>query len=339
MAKTNKLEWFLLNLIPNSLSLVGCIWLICRLRRYSPHIRSRLFPRQLLSLAFADLVFHVTAFPVIWIDYSPSLQVSDAMAETICQFTYIFFRIARYICLLHEMHIALSFMVQVFRCTSALLVFNRCLPSLWLLGFFLGTASSMGNPWSYDASNTLCAPTKWRGGGDWISILMLFATAIVCTVAYLCVVVQTCQALPPQRVKRHNFRRACAYVVNFFFTYGLILGAYLDQELFTSLYFVFATALEFCNGSFNTLTYACQSRYVTAQLRSDVNWRSRYCETRYGGSFRVDIGGVDISEIVIPQTTIADDLATFVGQTTPSDTSRVSLSPPAQSAPAAFSRT
>lgn len=318
---------FLLCLQANLCSLGGCCWLVWRLRQHFPNVRRRLFPRQLHSLAFADLFFHTTALVILTIDWFPFANLSLAVADTVCHTTYIVFRAARFTCLLHETHIAISFVAQTFRWMSALRILNFHLVWLWVLGALLATYAEWTNPWTYDANNGNCKPARWKWVASEVSVFVLFACTLISVAAYVCVVIRSCWRLPPQAVKVRNFRRAASYLLNVVLTYGLVSIAYCRMDLFRNVgFFAVASVMELYNGFFNSMTYALQSRYAAAQLmsacNSDVDRGSQRHEghqvlshgrgprvllDQCAGSFCVDIGGVDIIDILPCGSIISED--------------------------------
>merc|ERR1711879_1128539 len=112
----------------------------------------------------------------------------------------------------------------------------------------------------------------------------------------------------PGSVQRSNFRRAAVYPLNFLITYGRMMVVYSNDSLLRNrVVFSTGATLEFLNGLLNTVTYAMQSRYAAmlwkryqrdCELRSGQGERSGANETALTLSFHVDIGGVDIVEVL-----------------------------------------
>lgn len=304
-------------------SLWGCFWLVYRLRQHCPRVRARLFPRQLHSLALADILFHLTGFACLTMDFFPlPKSISPSARDRTCHLGYIFFRAARFTCSLHETHIALSFVVQTFRLKSIMHLLEWHMIWIWILGSLLALDAEWSNPWTYDDESGMCKPVTWKSVACMTTVFVLVFCTIISLFAYVCVVLQSSfSSVPPEAVKVRNFKRARGYLLNAILTYGLIMVAYCHQTFFTNLYFFgISSTMEFYNGLFNSMTYACQSRYAAAELRSVADdaclWQQEHqghrvlsvgnsrrllLGQRTGGSFRVGIGGVDIIDILHPE--------------------------------------
>jgi len=299
-------------------SLVSCLWLVYTLRRKSNTIRGRLFPRQMKSLAIANIVFAV----ILLILASSNITVylgSDLNAtfRFECHWAFICFIPARLVCLLHEMHIAVSFQAQAFRKTLLVHILSWNLSWLWVTGIGLGAISSWLNPWHFSLRAGTCMPKSWRGNADIMSVVMVIACGFVCVVSYCSVVIRACterSAVTPAVVNSRNYRRAAMYPLSYLLTYGPILISYCEYDLFNSYpwFSLFARTMEAYSGFANTIVYFLQSRYASRQLKSgDANGALAYeghqiCSItgrmRLHGSYTVHIGGVDIFELLDPET-------------------------------------
>jgi hypothetical protein len=96
-------------------------------------------------------------------------------------------------------------------------------------------------------------------------------------------------------------RKAEIYIVNALLTYTLVLLMYLDVRLYDNVYFrAVAVTLENLGGFFNTLTYALQSRYVSALQGGFLHGNQLDRNTDSGplnASYSVGIGDTDISDV------------------------------------------
>lgn len=278
-------------------------------------IRSRLFPRQLQSLALANIAFALILLILVSGNIAVYLGSNYEATFTFeCHWAYLCFIPARLVCLLHEMHIAVSFFAQAFRKIVLLRVLNWNLSWLWVLGIVIGAISSLWNPWHFSLRVGTCVPLQWPA---MLSVVMVSACGVVCIASYLSVASRACNerfTVSPAIVSSRNYRRAAMYPLSFLLTYGPVLVSYCDRDLFSAYpwFSLLARTMEGYNGFVNTVVYYLQSRYASIQLKSGdtdgvIAYEGRQVcsitgRIRINVSYTVDIGGVDILELLDPDT-------------------------------------
>eukprot|EP00811_Abedinium_folium_P037254 NODE_9887_length_1392_cov_13.286166.p1 GENE.NODE_9887_length_1392_cov_13.286166~~NODE_9887_length_1392_cov_13.286166.p1 ORF type:complete len:358 (+),score=43.03 NODE_9887_length_1392_cov_13.286166:111-1184(+) len=303
----------------NLLSLCGCIWLLRQLWRLPPPVRRRLFPLQLASLAAADIVFHLTSIPTLMTGFlTCPLKLSEGFNQFICLTGYNSYRVAKFICVFCEVHIAVIFLWQSSRCCSHVVTraARATLVLPWLAGLVVGAVVVQSAPPRFDPEYVFCyGKSGWDRRDDNITGAVLLLSFVIGVASYVSVLLRS-WASAPGSVQRSNFFRAAMYNFNFILTFGMFLCVYYFPSITrTSFLWRMAGGFEMLNGLLNTLTYALQSNYRRMlsgrqeELGSPFETRSRqFARDGADGeqlSFRVAIGGVDVIDLTTISTVLS----------------------------------
>lgn len=297
--------WILI-LCCNILSIGACAWLIYKLRRLAQPLRKRLFARQLISLAVADLLFHIVDTVATYEIFGP--LPSGAWFETdVCMVIFTIFTSVRLVSLLQEMIMALSFLLLAFRWkrTWRQLIIGHLLWGSWVVGIVVGIpAQLLFTKWIWNKENEHCEPLQ----KDWTSLAAIALSGVLCLGAYVAVMLHSVSLHAPGSVQRIYYRRASFYPLNFMITYLPVLILYMNPSLMHGhdWRWSIAATLESLNGAFNVATYAWQSHYAntiaTCSARASV--RPKNGRTQ---SWNVGFGPCEIIEIPSLLMDVADD--------------------------------
>jgi hypothetical protein len=306
------LPWFLAVMISNCLSPLCYVWLLCKVRS-NPLARTRLFLRQLVSLAFVGICVNVLIVPVIFINLRHE-AIASALKTTSCNTFMGLFRTARNVNLLQEMQIAMTFLCQSLRWQSILPLFDRCgLYLVWSLGLCLGVLAQVMYSWTYSVESDKCLPAS-NTSVDLVSVVLLAGCVLVSIASCLG---SLWRSTSPQVVRKQNFLRAAVYPVVTLVSYTPVLVVYFDISLLMKprWYEPLGLMLECSNGMLNTLAFALQSRHARS-VRS-ANPGALDAQTCAGqapfASWHVAFGGVDVIDM-LP----ADAASQFTGSSDPS---------------------
>uniref|UniRef100_A0A7S1FGJ5 G-protein coupled receptors family 1 profile domain-containing protein n=1 Tax=Noctiluca scintillans TaxID=2966 RepID=A0A7S1FGJ5_NOCSC len=308
-------------------SAVAAIWLLSKFGKLEGYLRLRLFPRQLISLALCDGIWMIPFTFLAFVDFSPVLLYKNDVTDSFCRVGFSLFSCFRLTGIFHEMHIAVAFAMQAFRFKLAMVPLIKSIPLLWVLGFLFGGMTYFTSPFTFETPESRvdngtvviqrrgCVQSYVQWGVDVVIVMFGF---IVCAGAYIVVIVRTYVWAPPLPVWRDNFERASFYTLCYIVCYFPIILAYLSPALFESFwFFVFAVIVEAHVGLLNATVYAFQTRRGRKVLgdgglddpgarvalppqsfENRIRATSGVCAIRRLGSYRVDIGGVDIVDIV-----------------------------------------
>lgn len=123
----------------NVLSSLACIVVLVRVRYVDARIRRRLFMRQMVALATADLLFHLKHdlhYALVSLSMSRGVD-PEHQGILLCTFFHVAGRCFMTASAMIEMHIGLAFAFQSLRCQRALAVMSRSLPLCWLVAFLV----------------------------------------------------------------------------------------------------------------------------------------------------------------------------------------------------------
>lgn len=259
-----------------------------------------MFPSQLRFLALADLIFLSAGIVVMLVSF---ISVSLDWKSTLCSDGYIVLRFGRFVGLFHEMHIAVCFWMKSVR-SPFLGVFAKGLPWLWLVGFLATVVSACLEQWQYDSQFNACGPNHWETGADVVTFVVIGLCVVVCIASYSHVLIRAFRRQPPASVVSGVLKRTEMFILNAVICYTLLFFVYSRRRWFSngSLRTV-AFSFENLGGFLNTVTYAMQSRYGSMMVgdRGGLFDGERSGEQRL--SYRVDLGPVDVVEIVQPSMT------------------------------------
>lgn len=239
------------------LSLLGCAWLVWRLRNLPALLRRRPFLRQVLALAYADLIFH-TGF--LALNLVPVIFHGAESSDFPCKVSGVVRRFGRLISAFLETHIAFSFSLQAFRRYDYVNTLHRCLP-LVLPMAVLATCGAGANE-QYDARCKCCH----HAHAENVDAGVLLGCFLSSMAAYGAMIYRASMVVNlPGSVVGQNFRRALVYPLNFFVTYGPLLLYMYDLTPVSwksGPWFRLVHTLEQSNGLANALTYFLQSKYA-----------------------------------------------------------------------------
>lgn len=299
--------WFVFAMVTGLSSVLSCAWLFYTLRRRLAHgVRRRLFPRQLQSLAVAGFFFNIFLLPVLYIDLwtIPADGKQPEYYSNGCQYAYSILRTARFLSVLQQLHIALTFLAQAMRWVWALPLLNRAIPGVWLGGFALGVLDYTLSAWSFDIELNTCV--EHNDKADLVSVCSISLCAAISILSFACTLQRyASSASGPISVRRKNYKRAAVYPAITVISYSGVIGGYMDTQLFSTpaWYWPVASILQASNGILNTLTFYSQSRYASRHDSPFVQpgQLSAQHDARGGSadfaSWHVDFGGVDVIDI------------------------------------------
>jgi len=308
-------------------SAVAAIWLLSKFSKLEGYLRLRLFPRQLISLALCDGIWMIPFTFLAFVDFSPVLLYKNDVTDSFCRVGFSLFSCFRLTGMFHEMHIAVAFAMQAFRLKLAIVPLIKSIPLMWVLGFFFGLMTYFTSPFTFMTPESRvdngtvvvqrrgCFHEDVKWGVDVVIAMFGF---FVCAGAYIVVIVRTYVWAPPLPVWRDNFERASFYTLCYIVCYFPIVLAYMVPSLFQNFwFFVFAVIVEAHVGLLNATVYAFQTRrgrkvlgdggledagsrvsMPTPDFENRIRATSGVGAIRRLGSYRVDIGGVDIVDIV-----------------------------------------
>lgn len=136
------------------LTVISCIILRVSFRRVSLSVRRRLFPRQLASLAFANLIFALgaTAQDILEFGYFDGINNATPSRENsgdlvlfgrVCTVTARIFQFGRHVSVLIQAHISISFVCFSFHFRWSFYWLAATLKWLWLVGLVLTAAEAL----------------------------------------------------------------------------------------------------------------------------------------------------------------------------------------------------
>lgn len=271
------------------ISVVGCMWLLYKLCRFDRNRRSRPFPRQLLSLTIADILFHSAQFVVCQVDYGPTnIAASFHLGCTAFMTAEATFRS---VSVLSELNLALTFMCQALRFKAVHTLIQYGVPFSWFFGVLVvlpWQVFSIGWHWDEIAKFCMFSAT------DWIGMILIVSSGLLCLISYVVVVGRSLYGDTLGHVFKDYFRMAAIYPLNFLITYGCVVFIYIGSGLFkNSQFFAISATLEALGGFLNVITYALLSRRLRLNLAGSACLRSAHRP-----SFRVSIGPEEVIDYI-----------------------------------------
>lgn len=259
------------------ISLVSSTWLLKRLGKLRPDVQRRIFPRQLASLAYWNVIFiFVGMLPSIVINWYPTVEESLPFPrEWKCWAIFSVFSTLRFVPVAVEAHTALTFLHQALRNIDRRRELEpwlqRIPPTVLALGVLMATGDALilvklpGSRGKLVWANNMCVPGRLN---RICSILVLLVGFSICTVSYVLVLRHSFRGEQlPGSVRGRAMRRAGAYMLAYMLSFGPILFCYcymtLAQEEIPVMYYV-GVLCESLSGAMNTATYAYHSRYTAA---------------------------------------------------------------------------
>lgn len=261
-------------------SILACIWLIGKVCKLPGHTKHRLFPRQVLSLAIANIVLVICRVPYGWQHYDLTNLDTVYVFNLYFSFNAVIFS---------ELHMAVGFACQMFRCGRMLRCLRHSFFSLWIFSGIVAAA---------ELSVTTSSSTSWQ----WIEVsvaAICFAVSIVVFALVLCRA-RRCG----DSVLQRNWRRASAYVLNFVVTLApIVFWSYLEgDDTVMSPLRLLANICLHANGLVNGFTYYQQSRYS----------RGKFLQREHTdplASFEVQFGGVSQRDLSVSYDPSAGSIA------------------------------
>jgi len=180
-----------------------------------------------------------------------------------CNFIYTSFRRFRFVSVLTELNIALSFVIIVLipkECV--LLILRRLLFLLWITGSVLSLLEFFTDPGFYAPKHHMCNLRK----EDYISIYTLVITSGISMCAYI--VLTAMMLVKHSQDLRRAWCLSAMYPLNFLISYGLIVMLYLSPPDFQGgdLLMRWADFLEGLGGFLNVLVYWLGARRLSHLL-------------------------------------------------------------------------
>lgn len=241
-------------------SLVACVWVLCQIQRLGTK-KTRLFPRLVRSLAYADCGFHAVHAVM---NLGLGTVTDQRIPNYICQLQIYLFLPARTVSLLLELYIATYTMSVVLTSKPMQVLLSRSLPAVWCVGATYGLVASVINPWSHKLSNE-CLPQH----GDPSLLPIMLTCSVLSLLAYVVAMVTSLLSTNPWCVEQRRVRQLAMYSVNFLLTYGVLFYCYLGLAGAgrRTLLLQVGIFMESSNGLLNGLTYLYQSRYSSPEIQ------------------------------------------------------------------------
>lgn len=226
------------------------------------HLYYDFLTTQLLALGAADVPFHVSGCLIVLFDTEHTFSGLDP--DLVCGISYYVYRRCRFIAILVECHMALSFLGRLaFRSWSAANIRFMMRITFWV---FMGiaTALSFVDARAFPASfnGELCVLKR----DDVVASFMIAAVFCITLTSYVCLMVSSFFA-GKDRLTRRSLRLFALYPLNFIFSYGPVLVLYTNKRLWhLSIFFTIVEVSEGLSGVFNVLVYMYQAHDMSAAL-------------------------------------------------------------------------
>lgn len=284
--------------LANVISVLASVFLLRRILMLSSEVRQRLFPRQMINLAVADITFHLGGLSVRSV---PFFLIASTQGDGFCMWTSFVFRFGCFVSVAVQAHIAVGLACQAFRHFSAVPYLQRSLNVVWLLGLLLTCCEEWlqllpfwsghrGPDALYNHTFSQCQYQE-PATAHVCFIGLCFTVSLGC---YTAMCVRACTHHAPGSVMRKTIVRALGLPLVFIGSYGphtlLLLRPdfYHTHGHFASL----ALMLQYLNGFLNAMVYLVQSRYLKKESR---NRPRRKAPSRL--SARVEFAGAEIVDI------------------------------------------
>jgi len=236
-------------------ALFSLLWFFSWLDR---SVCQRLFPRQLVQLALADLLFAIGSTMQDLLEFGDIVE-HDAAASKYCFVSSWIFQYGRIVSILTESHIAIAFVCFMFQAVSWFPLLTRSLRWLWVIGLLATLLEVWQTGWQQGAmfSDSRCKLSY----SDYVAPGVFLACFVSTLVAYSAICVKALR----QRGSGLCvvIRRTSVYPLCFLFSYMLITVELLYPKLiYDRGFYLPAQILQHLNGFFNVICYFVQSRYV-----------------------------------------------------------------------------
>lgn len=288
--------WWIFCLCVIGISAVSYVWLFYTTCQ---DVHRKLFTRQVQSLAAAGFVMNAGHIPIVWIQiWRLPHHLADELNVWYCGYGLPIMLIARYICILQETHISLTFFVQAARLSAVLSYINGAIPAVWMAGLPLGLMDALFCPRSLSADGDTILPAC----PDRVSPPVFVLCLVVSALSYF-ELLRTSMLTAPGSVRRRNIRRAIMYPTIAVISYFPIAALLFHHDLFFDppWFFPLALVLELSNGFTNAAAYALQirpARRGRARNVTDSSDQSLRRGAGEGNSFHVNFGEEDIFEFM-----------------------------------------
>mmetsp|Transcript_135719 Transcript_135719/g.307069 ORF Transcript_135719/g.307069 Transcript_135719/m.307069 type:complete len:356 (-) Transcript_135719:53-1120(-) len=261
VAAGKQVGWIIGLLAADSVSILACSGYLVHFLSLDPKLRRRLFPRQLASLALADLLASLVVLLYIFLKFPEYYDVVPD-PDKYCEFVYDLYRWFRIVSVLQEVHISFVFLGQCLRAERFLVAMRFGIWVLWTVGSLVAFVEAFFFRWSADKVHKSCKPS----GVEYVDIVVLIGACATCLFTNFVVFAKS-SGRAPGSVQRSVMRRAMLYPLNFLASYILIIICYCSPALAGSgpLFFG-ACVLEYLSGFFNCITYFANSRYARLRI-------------------------------------------------------------------------
>lgn len=289
-----------LNLLAIWVSSAASICLLCWLGSAQPKHKNKLMGRQLWHMAVADLAFGVFASMTFAMEllalYKVQLPFGMSNLNGICRSSAWAYSLGIETSALIETHLAVSLAASVYRCPRMLKYLRLGLVLVWPLG---GAAAFLE---VYDDD------IRWfddhgckRSNPDFVFISSQVTFVVISLASYIICLVRMCGS-SSRAVHDRVLGRVHYYLLAWFICCGPdLIRISSPSNVMQALpgFHCLALVLFNLNGFFNTLVYACHSRYIRRMVKRSARGpiTSRPSETfdlRLFCSLPVAFGDVDI---------------------------------------------
>mmetsp|Transcript_127023 Transcript_127023/g.290642 ORF Transcript_127023/g.290642 Transcript_127023/m.290642 type:complete len:324 (-) Transcript_127023:49-1020(-) len=260
-------------------SFAACLWFACRFRGQPDHVKRRILPRQLFSLAVALLLSESGGF--LYVGYALIDQGSPEQARSFCYLWYLVYSTFQKAVCLQFVHIALVFLSQAARWLRALELLDNGIAVVWAGGALLGIPGAIIYPMVPHDSTHICVSERF----DIVSLSVVSLSFVLCLAAYVGAVLQA-RASAPLSVQQRQWKRAAVFPL----IQILCIGSFLATEIQAQMSFNWLWALGLAGyssiGVLTVAAYAFQSRSPLSTARTP----SKATSCVYPGSFTVGFG-------------------------------------------------
>lgn len=285
--------WLLsLSFLSALLSLCASSWMCARLWSLQGEDSQRLFPRQLLCLAFADVLFSITCLSVslVALLIFVGVDVGD-----LSRFFLLPYKVFSAMSLLNETHIAVSFAVQSFRLTELTVGtprLTRSLPWMFVMGLNVGLLDGLSQQLDVKHPGRLVFLP---------SFLIMSGCFLIGMVSYIVAICRTSIYKLPARVKT-MYPQAGLHLLSFSITRVPSMLVQWNVPWWTGhLNFILLAAIcEWAAGAVHVMIFPKMKELDPPRCRHKSNCQlSRWplicsvgCLAR--GAMKVDFGSIDV---------------------------------------------
>eukprot|EP00927_Polykrikos_kofoidii_P072136 TRINITY_DN68288_c0_g1_i1.p1 TRINITY_DN68288_c0_g1~~TRINITY_DN68288_c0_g1_i1.p1 ORF type:complete len:368 (+),score=18.77 TRINITY_DN68288_c0_g1_i1:102-1106(+) len=263
--------YLILALCAEALSFLACSWIIVALPYLRPSavVERRLFPRQILQVAYANIVMVIAYTVQDFVEFGGMPQ-NKSTATLICQWLTPFGLMARTISFFTNVHTAIMFVCWSFELQKLIKPMSCSLPWLVLIGIVSGLIECFlvgGQKVHFIKDDK--GPRRCEYSEDDVYGLVVMAICFcIVVIAFIAVTLKAWKD-PDDALSRSVYRKIFSYLVTFLMSFSLvaILG-YSRHSVNDKPPYLIAMVLEHLNGFFNVFTYSIQSKLCHAEWQT-----------------------------------------------------------------------